>query len=302
MDHHLGHRPRDGRGSPRGRGDWRLALVAVATPAFLLISAATPERTALGLIIALPFFIYPASVGGFSLFLAIPTFGFVSVVLLTRRRPSLGTMRTELPLIAFAIVMAAAIAAATASSDPTTAFTRVAYLALFALWAFVLAASVSAGRISRESIARAFLVAGAVAGAAITIQFLAQFGAGKGSVLDWLFNHRALFAGDHAAEVRKSNWVVDNLDLVRGVFPFMTPASAGQFLMFSLVAGIWLRREGKARSGASSGLDMAMLVLVAVALLFTLSRQSWLGAGAGVAALGLGRRPIWVLAVAVQWC
>ena len=43
----------------------------------------------------------------------------------------------------------------------------------------VLAASVAAGRISRESIARAILVAGAVAGAAITIQFLAQFGAGR---------------------------------------------------------------------------------------------------------------------------
>ena len=283
-----------------GGGDWRLALLAVAAPAFLLIATASPERTALGLIVLLPFFIYPATVGGFSLFLAIPTFGFVAIVLLTRGRPSLGAMRRDLPVIAFAILLAAAVAAATWSSDPTTAFSRVAYLVLFGVWAYAIAASIRAGRISPESVARAFLGAGALAGSALAIQFLAQFAVGEGSVLDWLFDQRALFAGDRAAAVEKSNWVVDNLDLVRGVFPFMTPASAGQFLMFSLIAGLWLRREGKARTGAGSGLEMAFLIIVAVALLFTLSRQSWLGAGAGIVALGLGRRPLWVLAVAVQ--
>jgi O-antigen ligase len=283
-----------------GGGSWMLAVVLVVVPAFLLLAMAAPERTTLALIAALPFFIYPATVGGFSLFIAIPTFGFVSIVLLSRSRASLGRLRRDLPALAFAVLLAAAVVAAMLSSDPTTAFSRVTYLVLFGLFAFSLATALAAGRLSREAVAKALLVGGALAGAAIVIQFVAQFGAGKNTVLNWLFDVEAVFAGENAAAVRKSNWVVEDLDVVRGVFPFMSPPSAGGFLMFSLLAGVWLRQGRKAATGAGSALETALLVLVAAALLFTFSRQAWLGAAIGVAALGLGRRPLWMLAIAVQ--
>jgi O-antigen ligase len=283
-----------------GTGEWELALLVVGVPAFTLITVAAPERTALTLIVILPFFVYPASVGGFSVFLAIPTFGFVSIVLLTRHRPTLGMLRADLPVVAFALVLLTAVIASIFSIDPLTTSSRLLYLVLFALFAFAIASSIAAGRLSHETVAKALLISGAFAGTAIIIQFLIQFGVGKSSVMDWLFDVRSLFAGDKASVAKKSNWVVDSLNVVRGIFPFMTPASAGQFLMFCLISGLWLRRERKSTTDAGSGLVLVMLLIVAVALLFTLSRQSWLGAGMGVVALGLGRRPLWMVVVAVQ--
>jgi O-antigen ligase len=288
-----------GAGLMAGGGDWKLALAVVVVPAFVLVATAVPERTALGLIATLPFFIYPASFGGFSLFLAVPTFGFVSIVLLTRQRASMRMLRRDLPAVSFGILLTVAAAAAVMSIDPTRGLSRAFYLALFGLFAFSLAAALAAGRISRESVAKAMLVGGGLAGAAIVLQFVAQFGAGKGTVLDWLFDVESLFAGDRAAAVRKSNWIVEDLDVLRGVFPFMSPPAAGQFLMFSLIGGIWLRSERGRGTPARSGLEVALLVLVAVALLFTFSRQSWLGAAAGAAALGLVRRPLGMAAVTV---
>jgi O-antigen ligase len=143
------------------------------------------------------------------------------------------------------------------------------------------------------------LLAGVLAGAAIVIQFVAQFAVGKETVLDWLFDVRGTFAGDRAAEVQKSNWMVEDLEVVRGVFPFMAPAGAGQFLMFSLIAGVWLRREGRGAGRPASIVELAMTLLVAVALMMTFSRQSWLGAAVGVVVLGFGRRPVQMLAVAI---
>jgi hypothetical protein len=273
-------------------------VALVAAPVFVIASLSAPERTALFLIATLPFCFYPATVGGFSLFLAIPTFGFVSIVLLMRRRARLATLRRDLPVIAFAIVLAAAIVAAALSTDVTTAFSRVAYVALFGLFSFAMAAALADGRLTRHAVAKALLIAGGLAGAAVLIQFLAQFATSQNTVLDWLFDHRPLFAGERASEIRASNWVVPDLDVVRGVFPFMAPPAAGQFLMFSMLAGFWLRSE-RGR-GRSAGLELILLVIVVAALLATLSRQSWLGAAVGLAALSLGRRPLWMLAILIQ--
>jgi O-antigen ligase len=265
-----------------------------------MLAVAIPERMVLALIVLLPFFFYPVTLAGFSLFLAVPAFGFVAIVLLTRHRPTLGMLRQDLPVLAFGLLLAAAVLTSTLSIDPLTTFSRVSYIVLFGLVAFAISASIAAGRLTRETVAKALLISGALAGIAIIIQFLAQFAVGDGSVLDWLFDVRALFAGERAAVAEKSNWIVDNLDVVRGVFPFMTPASAGQYLMFCLVAGFWLRGERRAATGIGSGLLLALLVIVTVALLLTLSRQSWLGAGVGIMALSLGKRPLWMLAVMLQ--
>jgi O-antigen ligase len=282
-----------------GGGEWTLAIAAVLAPVFLVVATAAPERTALGLIVLLPFSIYPASAGGFSLFLALPTFGFVSIVLLTRQHGSLRVLRRDLPAVAFGVLLTAAIVAAVASSETITGLSRVLYLILFGLFAFALATTLASGRLSRETVAKAVLVSGGLAGAAIVIQFLAQFGAGQGSVVDWLFNVRSLFGGEHAAEVRKSNWTVSDLDVVRGVFPFMSPPSAGQFMMLSLLAGVWLRRDRRAATPAGSALELGLLLIIVAALLFTFSRQAWLGAAIGLVALGLGRRPVLMLGTAL---
>jgi O-antigen ligase len=286
-------------GAIAGGGSWQLALAAALVPVFAVVAIAAPERTALGLIVVLPFLFYPASIGGFSLFLGVPAFGFVSIVLLTRTRPPLGVLRRDLPVVSFALLMAAALVAALLSDDQLTAFSRVAYLLLFGLVAFSVAGSIAAGRLTRSAVAKALLGAGALAGTAIVLQFLAQFASGQGPVLDWLFDVRSFFAGERSAVADKSNWVVDNLNVVRGVFPFMTPASAGQFLMFALIAGVWLRREDRAGSRAASKVVLVLLLIVAAALLFTLSRQSWIGAAAGIVALGLSRRPQWIVAAVV---
>ena len=282
-----------------GGGELRLAIAVVAIPAFLLIATALPERTTLGLIVLLPFFIYPASAGGFSLFLAVPTFGFVSIILLMRDRPPLGALRRDLPVIAFAVLLAAATAAALLSADTSRALSRVVYLVLFGLFAFALAATLSSGRLSRESVAKAMLVSGGLAAAALAIQFAAQYVSSMGSVQDWLFDVESLFAGERAAEVQKSNWVVADLDVLRAVFPFMSPATAGQYMMFALIAGVWLRRERTPADAVGSTVEIALIALIAAALLVTFSRQSWIGAAVGIVALGLGRRPLQMLAAAL---
>jgi O-antigen ligase len=102
---------------------------------------------------------------------------------------------------------------------------------------------------------------------------------------------RPTFAGERASEIRASNWVLTNPDVVRAVFPFMAPPSAGQFLMFALISGIWLHRERAAANTAGKAAGTVLLLIVAAGLLATLSRQSFLGAGAGVLALAIGRRP-----------
>jgi O-antigen ligase len=283
-----------------GSGEWELGLSIAVVPAFLLAVTANPDRAALALIVALPFFVYPLTVGGLSLFLAVPTFGLVSIVLLSRQRGSWHVLRGDLPMVAFGVLFALALGAALLSTDPKLSLSRVAYLALFCLFAFSLATSLAAGRLSREAVGRALLISGALAAAAIVVQFVAQFGVGKDAVLDWLFGVESLFGGERAAEVRKSNWMIDDLDVVRGVFPFMTAPSAGQFLMFAAIAGVWLRRVRSGARGLASALEVAALALVAAGLLFTFSRQAWLGAAVGIALLGFARRPLWTVALAVQ--
>jgi O-antigen ligase len=282
-----------------GGGDWQLAVAVALIPAFVIVATAAPERTALGLIVLLPFMIYPASVGDFSIFLAVPLFGYTSIVLLTRQRGGLAKLRRDLPVLAFAILLAIAVATATAAIEPTTAFSRVTYLALFGLFAFALATSLANGRLTRRDVAKAMLLGAGIAGACLLFQFFAQFASGEGTVMDWLFDNEGLFAGERAAAVRKSNWVVQDLDLLRGIFPFMTPPSAGQFMMFGLIAGMWLRRERRGSGAAGSTLELILLLLVAAALLATFSRQAWLGAIIGVVALSMERRRLGALAAVV---
>lgn len=283
-----------------GIGIWPFAVATVVTPAFLIIAAAAPERTALGLIVVLPFMFYPAAVGGFSLFLAVPTFGFTGLMLMMRQRSSLHGMRRLLPVPVFALLVVIAIYTSVASTDLATSLSRVLYLALFGWFAWALATSLFAGRLSREDVAKAVVWSGAIAAFAILIQFLFQFGAGKESVIDWLRDVQGTFAGERSANISTINWVIEDIDLLRGIFPFMSPPMAGQYLMLCLVAAIWLRRERRGPTPAGSTLQLGIIVLIAAGLLVTFSRQAWLGALVGVIALGIKQRPLWMFAVIAE--
>lgn len=288
-------------GYAAGGGNWRLAVLAIAAPCFLIAAAAAPERMALGLIVALPFLIYPASTGTLSVFLGIPLFGFTSLMLLSRLRDSLHGLRYVLPIVAFGLLVVIATFASVLSSDPTFALTRVAYLLLFGLFALALAATIRSGRLTTAAVARAIVYSGVIAAAAVIVQFVAQFGGGKQSVINWLDGVYPTFGGERAADARAgSNWVINDFDLLRGVFPFMSPGSAGQYLMLPLIAALWLRRERKASGGPANALELVSLVVIAAALLFTFSRQAWVGAAVGVIALGVSRRPLWMLAVILE--
>jgi O-antigen ligase len=283
-----------------GVGLWLFAVAIVVTPAFLIIAAAAPERTALGLIVVLPFMFYPAAVGGFSLFVAVPTFGFTGLMLMMRQRSSLHGMRRLLPVPLFALLVVIAIYTSVASSDLATAFSRVLYLALFGWFAWALATSIFSGRLTREAVAKAVVWSGAIAALAVLIQFLWQFGAGKESVISWLRSVQATFAGERAAGISTINWVINDFNLLRGIFPFMSPPMAGQYLMLCLVAAIWLRRERKDPTPAGSAVQLGIVVLIAAGLLVTFSRQAWLGALVGVIALGIKQKPLWMFAVIAE--
>ncbi|MGI8461545.1 MAG: O-antigen ligase family protein [Solirubrobacterales bacterium] len=271
-----------------GGGDWQLAIAAAFGPAFVVLATAVPERTALALIVALPFLFYPATIGEFSLFLAVPLFGYTSVVLLTRQTASFHRLGRVLPAIAFGILLAITVVVALLSADQAAGLSRSLYLTLFGLFAWSLAATLADGRLSRTDVAKAIVFSGALAAAAVSIQFLAQFATSTGSVRTWLFDTAPLFAGE--GNVGGSNWIITDLEVIRGLFPFLAPAGAGQFLMLTLIAGVWLRRENAFRTQFGPGIELALLILIGAALLFTFSRQSWVGAVVGIVALGMRSR------------
>jgi O-antigen ligase len=97
----------------------------------------------------------------------------------------------------------------------------------------------------------------------------------------------------------QSNWVVGSLNIVRGIFPFMAAPSAGQYTMLGLVAAIWMWRERGSDAGTTrTAVIVLALIVIGAGLLLTFSRQSWVGAFAGVGALMLRRdvlKPVLVI-------
>jgi O-antigen ligase len=282
-----------GREAALGRGP--LVAAAAATGAFAIWTLARPQHAALALLAVLPFLVYPASAGGLSLFAAVPLVALVSGALLLSQRGSWRRLRWRLSVPAFAVVLVFAAVAAAHSSSLSTTGSRILYLALFAVFAWALAASISAGALSARAVATAIVIGAAAAGLALTVQVLIQFGAGQHAVVNWLTGEFRLFAGQRAAGVAQEqrNWVVGSLNVVRGIFPFMAAPSAGQYEMLGLVAAVWLwRTRPPTLSPAARSALVAAGVLTAAGLLMTLSRQSWVGLLAGLAALGLRRDPL----------
>jgi O-antigen ligase len=282
-----------GREAALGRGP--IVAAAAATGAFAVWTLARPQHAALALLAALPFLVYPASAGGLSLFAAVPLVALVSGALLLSQRGSWWRLRWRLSVPAFAVLLVFAVVAAVHSSGLSTAGSRILYLGLFALFAWALAASITAGALSARAVATAIVIGAAAAGVALIVQVLIQFGAGQHAVVSWLTGEFRLFAGQRAAGVaqEQQNWVVGSLNVVRGIFPFMAAPSAGQYEMLGLVAAVWLWRTRPATlSPAARSALFAGCALTAAGLLMTLSRQSWVGVLAGLAALSLRRDPV----------
>jgi O-antigen ligase len=283
------------------RGDGAVVAAAAAGCAFLAWTLARPEHAALGVLVVLPFLVYPTSSGGLSLFAGVPLVALVSLALLLAQRGSWARLRPRLSVPAFAALFVIAGAAAAHSVRFSTAGSRLVYLALFALFAWALASAISAGRLTTRAVAAAIAASSACASVALIAQVLAQFAGGQQSVTNWLTGEFGLFAGQRGAAIaaQSRNWTVPSLHMVRGIFPFMAAPSAGQYTMLGLVTSVWLfktRSSGpRPPRPAQTGWIAVAIGLSGAGLLMTLSRQSWVGALAGLAALNIRRdvvRPV----------
>jgi O-antigen ligase len=271
-----------------GKGQWELAVALIGAIALLGAALSSPEVTVLVVIALVPWSVYPAASGRFSIFLAVPVVGLVASVMLLARGELHAEMRRRMPVVPYIVLVAVAMATALLSSDPTTGLSRVLYLALFGLLAYGLATAVLAGRMSREALIRAVVYGAALAGIAVIVQALWGIGAGRVRAEDWLDSVFPLFGGQRAAGENIRNFYVDNVGVTRGVFPFMAAPSAGQYMAIALVGAAGLRQL-TAGDRARRGLDVLAFVVIAGALIFTFSRQSWLGAIVGLLALNFAR-------------
>jgi uncharacterized protein (TIGR03382 family) len=266
------------------------AVQALAALTALLVAAAVvvwPERSALTLVVLVPFGVYPVSAGGFSVFLALPVALGVAAGVALIARPARGAV--ALPLLPFAILLAVALVSVVHSADPTTGASRLVYLVAFGLFAWAIAALVAAGLLTPASVAKAIAAGAALGAIALLAQFAYGLSAGRDPVSTWLAARYQLFGGQRNAAVQSPNWWIPDLHLVRAIFPFMAAPSAGGAMMFGLLSAAWLRRERRAQAGARTWPAIA-LALCGLALLATFSRQAWLGALAGLIVLGLRSR------------
>jgi O-antigen ligase len=260
------------------------------------LPSGTSERLALALLALLPFLFYPADVHGHSIFLGLPLALAISAVLLWEQRDWV-LERTRAPLlVAFVVLLAIATVAAILSTDPATSLSRALYLFTFGAFALALAAALARRRLTVEQVAWAVVAGGVLSAAAILLQFAAQYAFGRPETFEWLRDVQSAFAGKRAAEISTTNWILEGNGTLRGIFPFMSPPSAGQYMMLALLpaAWLWTRRRGR----APGWLAPAALALIVAALVATYSRQSWIGALTGLAALAVMRRD-WRLAIPV---
>lgn len=261
-----------------------VALLLLAAALFIL---SKPRLALWGFLILLPFFMYPATIGGLSLFVGLPAALALSVVLLAatggRLRGSI-----KLPAISFSVLLIAATASALFSSDPPHALSRVIYLASFGILAGSVAYARSAEVIRDRDVLAPLLLGATLAGIVLIIQFIIQFAVGTAAVENQLLSWYPLFGGASSVS-RGDNWIVPSFNLVRAVFPFMTAPSAGQYMMVGFVTAILALHSGignlTRRWLYCSGL------ILACALAVTLSRQSWVGALVALAVVFIQVRP-----------
>jgi O-antigen ligase len=276
-----------GYGAGSGHAPAAIALVLALSTGILVLL--WPERAALGLLAVLPFCVYPAAVGGFSVFAALPVALAAGGGLALLRRPG-GPV--ALPVAPFAALLTLAIVSTLHSEDVTTGASRILYLTAFGVFAWAVARALRSGLITPVAVARALAAGAALAAVALLGQFLYGMVAGRDAVTLWLADMYAMFGGRRSDATQTPNWWIPSLSMTRAIFPFMAAPSAGVAMMMGLLATVWLR------GARVRGVWITVaLVLITAALLATFSRQAWIGALAGLLVLGArrGRRGVLVL-------
>lgn len=253
-----------------------VAFCLVIALGVVVFTLARPEDAALALAVLLPFLVVPFRVGDFSLFLGLPLGVLVGASLLLRCWGSESWRPPRLLggfLLAFLFLM---LVSSLFSAYPSRGISRCISISSFAVLAWGLGTAISSGRIPPRRLGLAFLLGASLAGVALVGQSLAQFVVGEGRVLEWLRDVQPVFQGRIDGG---RNWVAEGPDLVRAVFPFMVPASAGQYCGMGMVVAVYfLRARGpEAQAGPPRLLFLAALVLLSAALLLTFSRQAWIG-------------------------
>jgi hypothetical protein len=280
-------------------GLWQIGLALVVIVAFPLIAFAAPERCALALLAVLPFLIAPLKIGDFALFLGMPAAFLIGISLLLR---SYGAGNWRMPRVlgpVFVLLLVVMIISTVLSNDPMRGASRIANVTIFATFAWGLGTAIASKRITVQQVALAFVFGATLAGVALTAQGLAQFVVGQGRVLNFLRDVKPLLDGRQGGGL---NWQSKDPDMLRAIFPFMTPPSAGQYMAAGLVGGTWLLFEpSAARRDALRPLLMIAIVIMTVALLLTLSRQGWIGAGVGVVAVIIRAKRGLLLATAIPF-
>lgn len=261
-------------------------IIAVTGGAFLLLR---PVQGLWLFFIGLPFFIYPAGIGSFSIFIGLPAALALSLGLFaasSARYPK----PLRLPVIPFLLLISLAFLSAIASSNPLQATSRVVYLLSFGLFGGGIAYARTAGLIQIRDVIVPFLMGAILAAAALIGQFALQFAIGTGALNRELLSIYGLFGGSRATTATQGvNWTVPQFGLLRSIFPFMAPPSAGQYMMIAVVTAIAVKRYMP--DMANNRWSRWTLFLLVPALVATLSRQSWVGALVAVAFITFQARP-----------
>ena len=278
-----------------GWGVFAVGMVAaLAATAYIL---AEPEKSALALIFTLPFMVQPVKFGDFYLSLTVPLGYLIGVSLLLR---CIGSSTFRLPRLyaGFAVLLLIITAvSAFASVDWLQGMSRLVYVLLFVVFGAGVGTAVASRRMHQHQIITVFVAGAAVAAIALTAQSLAQFALGEARVTSWLRDMMPIFWGSTTGGL---NWRADGVDILRAIFPFMTPGLAGQYMAMALVAALWLMFNPSERTTPRArNLLLLSIGLTAIALVLTVSRQSYIGAGVGVLVVVLmsGRSRLFALAL-----
>jgi O-antigen ligase len=267
-----------GAGVGTGHAAYVLALALILLSALAIF--AWPVAALRVFLILLPFGLYLPGVGGVQLFLWLPFALAISLALLVQTYDR-DVPAWQPPAWAYLALLVICTLSALASGSPFAALSRVIYLMTFGVLALSVGRAVAGGLVSQVHVLVSFVLGAALAAAAVLAQFALQFAIGTTPTLQQLSAVFPLFGGDRAAATSLTNWYVPDLGIVRGIFPFMAAPSAGQYLMIAVVSAVFLLRQREL--GAGRLLLWLNLGLVTAALGVTISRQSWIGAGVGVA-------------------
>jgi hypothetical protein len=256
-------------------------LTIIGLVVYVALCVTAPRALVLLFLGSLPFDVYVGSIadqGGFFTGLALAATVAVVVLLHARRqsheirstkRTSRRLSPTQLALFGF---LAVGLASALLSASPLLAASRIVYAALFALVGLAIARGLTTGMFTVEKVLTALSIGSAASAVLLAGQFFLQFVA-RSRFLDILDLMSTWWAGAHATTVTVHDWYLPGPAIYRGIAPFMSPPSAGQYLMAGTVAALVLRSR---TIGSTRRLATICAVISGGGVALTVSRLSLL--------------------------